>query len=247
MTSATKKIAALGEFGLIRRITQGAVVCPERVVKGVGDDAAVFYPPADQPMLLTTDLLVERIHFKRESISGADLGFKSLAVNLSDIAAMGGKPLDAFVSIAIPDDLPLEYIDAIYDGLRGLAGQFGVNILGGDTTGSKEDLIINIAVTGTAEPDYLLLRDGAKPGDLIYLTGPVGDSRAGLQVILDELELDDALLAKLYHRHCRPMPHLKEGRFLAHSKKVTSAIDVSDGADIGFGSYYFPKQLWCRH
>lgn len=235
MTSAKKKIASLGEFGLIRRITKGAVVRPKRVVKGVGDDAAVFYPPVDQPMLLTTDLLVERIHFNRQSISGFDLGFKSLAVNLSDIAAMGGKPLEAFVSIAIPEDCPLEYIDGVYAGLRELAGQFGVNILGGDTTGSRKDLVINIAITGTVERDCLLLRDGAKPGDLIYLTGTIGDSRAGLQVILNDLSLSDPVTAKLYHQHCRPMPHLKEGRVLAHSKKVTAAIDVSDGltSDLG--------------
>lgn len=235
MTSDKKKKAALGEFGLIRRMTKGAIVRPERVVRGVGDDAAVFHPPKDQPMLLTTDLLVEQIHFQRDTISGKDLGFKSLAVNLSDIAAMGGKPLDAFVSIAIPDDCPLEYIDAIYNGLRELAGQFGVNILGGDTTGSKKDLVINIAITGTVEPDCLLLRDGAKPGDLIYLTGPVGDSRAGLQVILDKLDTDDTNLATLSQRHCRPFPHIEEGRFLAGSKAVTAAIDVSDGvaSDLG--------------
>lgn len=239
MTSAKKKIASLGEFGLIQRITKGAVVCPERVVKGVGDDAAVFYPPTDQPMLLTTDLLVERIHFSRQSISGADLGFKSLAVNLSDIAAMGGKPLEAFVSIAIPNDCSLKYIDAIYDGLRELARQFGVNILGGDTTGSKKDLVINIAITGTVERDCLLLRDGAKPGDLIYLTGTIGDSRAGLQVILDDLSINDPVTAKLYHQHCRPMPHLKEGRLLAHSKKVAAAIDVSDGLTSDLGHIIF--------
>ncbi len=105
MTSDKKKIAALGEFGLIRRMTKGALVRPERVVKGIGDDTAVFYPPKDQPMLLTTDLLVEQIHFQRDTISGRDLGFKSLAVNLSDIAAMGGKPRYAVVSLALPEDV----------------------------------------------------------------------------------------------------------------------------------------------
>lgn len=225
----------MGEFGLIDRITQGAVIRPKRVVKGVGDDAAIFHPTANEPMLLTTDLLVEQIHFKRDAISGKDLGFKSLAVNLSDIAAMGGSPLEAFVSIAIPDDCPLEYIDTIYDGIRGLAGRFGVNILGGDTTGSKKDLIINIAVTGSADSEQLLLRDGAKPGDWVYLTGFVGDSRAGLQIILDRLERNDSLLAELYQRHCRPFPHIDEGLFLATSEAVTTAIDVSDGvaSDLG--------------
>jgi len=235
MNASGKKIAALGEFGLIKRITRRAIVRPERVVKGIGDDAAVFHPPQDQPMLLTTDLLVEQIHFRREAISGKRLGFKSLAVNLSDIAAMGGAPLDAFVSIAIPADCPLAYIDAVYAGLRELADQFGVNILGGDTTGSKKDLIINIAVTGTVDPDHLLLRDGARPGDLVYVTGFVGDSRAGLQVILEELELSDTALVKLYDRHCKPLPHIEEGRFLARSTAVTAAIDVSDGvaSDLG--------------
>ena len=140
------KLDDIGEFGFIKKISRGCLIRPDNVIKSIGDDAAAFTVAPDQVSLITTDLLVERIHFIRNSISGSDLGYKSLAVNLSDIAAMGGIAREAFVSVAIPQDCPLEYMEAFYDGMKRLAARFDVNILGGDTTRSKEDLIINIVV-----------------------------------------------------------------------------------------------------
>src|SRR5210317_424431 len=133
----------IGEFGFIKKISRGCLIRPDNIIKAIGDDAAAFTTAADQLSLITTDLLVERVHFLRASISGFDLGYKSLAVNLSDIAAMGGTARESFVSIAIPQDCPLDYLEAIYDGMKDLATKFDVNILGGDTTSSKIDLIIN--------------------------------------------------------------------------------------------------------
>ncbi|MDJ0915574.1 MAG: thiamine-phosphate kinase [Desulfobacterales bacterium] len=225
----------IGEFGFIRRVSRGCLVHPEHVVKAIGDDAAAFEPEVGHLTLVTTDLLVERVHFLRQAASGADLGYKSLAVNLSDIAAMGGNPVHAFISIAIPDDCDLEYLDDFYDGLKSLAAEFDVNVLGGDTTRSKTDLIVNIMVVGVVTRECLLTRDAARPGDLIFATGCLGNSKAGLQLILDDAKIERQDLKYLYATHIRPRPHVREGQFLSLQTGVRSAIDVSDGLsnDIG--------------
>jgi thiamine-monophosphate kinase len=225
----------IGEFGFIKRISQGCLIRPEHVVKAIGDDAAAFETPAGLISLMTTDMLVARVHFLREATSGFDLGYKSLAVNLSDIAAMGGTAREAFVSIAIPDDCELAYLQEIYRGMKCLAQKFEVNILGGDTTGSKIDLVINVAVYGVVAPDQILYRRGARPGDIIFCTGHLGDSSAGLQSILKAQPIDTPALQRLRDAHLRPEPHLSEGRFLATSAGVSAAIDVSDGlgSDLG--------------
>ncbi len=225
----------IGEFGFIDKIRRGCLIRPADVVKAIGDDAAAFKTRTGQLALITTDLLVERVHFLREAISGFDLGHKCLAVNLSDIAAMGGEAREAFVSIAIPGDCPLEYLEALYDGMKQLAAEFEVNILGGDTTSSKADLIINVAVYGTVAAAELLGRDGARPGDVIFSTGPLGDSRAGLHLILNGIKADNTQLKALYQAHVRPAPQLREGRFLAGRPGVHAAIDTSDGLSSDLG------------
>lgn len=219
----------IGEFGFIKRISRGCLIRSDNIIKAIGDDAAAFIPEPEQLALITTDLLVERIHFLRETITGFDLGYKSLAVNLSDIAAMGGTAKEAFISIAIPDDCQLNYLEAIYDGIKDLAAKYDVNVLGGDTTRSKVDLIINIVVQGSAPRKELLCRDAAEPGDVIFSTGFLGDSKAGLHLILNHIEADTASLKALLKAHCVPEPHLREGRFLARQPGVHAAIDTSDG------------------
>jgi thiamine-monophosphate kinase len=223
------RLKDIGEFGFIERIRRGCLIRPERVVRGIGDDAAAFRTDGRLLSLVTTDLLVERVHFLREAISGRDLGYKSLAVNLSDIAAMGGRAREAFVSIAIPEDCELDYLDDIFRGMKALAARYAVNILGGDTTGSFTDLIINIAVYGDVPETEILRRDTARPGDAIFTTGCLGDSRAGLHLILDRTPADTPELESLRAAHLRPEPHLSEGRRLASIGGVRAAIDVSDG------------------
>lgn len=223
------RLKDIGEFGFIERIRRGCLIRPERVVRGIGDDAAAFRTDGRLLSLVTTDLLVERVHFLREAISGRDLGYKSLAVNLSDIAAMGGRAREAFVSIAIPEDCELDYLDDIFRGMKALAARYTVNILGGDTTGSFTDLIINIAVYGDVPETEILRRDTARPGDAIFTTGCLGDSRAGLHLILDRTPADTPELESLRAAHLRPEPHLSEGRLLASIGGVRAAIDVSDG------------------
>lgn len=229
-TENGKRLQDIGEFGFIDRIRKGCVVRPRNVVRPIGDDAAAFTPDADRLTLVTTDLLVERVHFLKERISGEDLGAKSLAVNLSDIAAMGGEAREAFVSLAIPDSIAVTYLEAFYNGMKELAVTHAVNILGGDTTGSRSDLMIAVTVTGSVPPAELLRRDGARPGDVVFVTGWLGDSRAGLHWILEgtsDLQREDR---ELVRAHRRPRPHLEEGRFLAAAGGVHGAIDVSDGA-----------------
>ena len=225
----------IGEFGFINKISRGCLIRSDNIVKSIGDDAAAFHSDPRQLILVTTDLLVERIHFLRDAISGFDLGFKSLAVNLSDIAAMGGTAREAFVSIAIPDNCALDYLDDIYDGIKKLAAEFEVNVLGGDTTRSKIDLIINIVVQGVVPEKELLSRDAARPKDVIVSTGFLGDSKAGLHLILNQIAADTPALKSLLNAHCVPQPHLLEGRFLAKQAGIHAAIDTSDGLSSDLG------------
>jgi thiamine-monophosphate kinase len=236
----------IGEFGFIKKISRGCLIRPDTIIKGIGDDAAAFMTEPDYLTLITTDLLVERIHFLRETISGFDLGHKSLAVNLSDIAAMGGTAREAFVSIAIPEDCQLDYLEQIYDGIKNLAARFDVNVLGGDTTGSRIDLIINIVVQGIVSREELLCRDAARPGDIIFTTGFLGDSRAGLHLILNKIAADTKSLRSLLNAHRVPEPHLREGRFLARQPGVHAAIDTSDGLSSDLGHIVVESRVGAR-
>ena len=225
----------IGEFGFIKRISRGCLIRPKNVVKAIGDDAAAFIPAPGQVILVTTDLLVERIHFLRNTTSGFNLGYKALSVNLSDIAAMGGIAREAFISIAIPENCPIDFLEDLYKGMKTLAAEFDVNLLGGDTTRSKVDLIINISVVGSAFEKEILYRNTARQGDIICSTGYLGDSRAGLHLIINGIKADSNELKALLDAHLLPKPYLQEGRFLARQGGVHAVIDVSDGlsSDIG--------------
>jgi thiamine-monophosphate kinase len=227
------KLKDIGEFGFIERIRNGCLIRDRNVTRGIGDDCAVFKTSGDLAILLTTDMLVENVHFRLDSIAPYELGRKSLAVNLSDIAAMGGTPREAVVSIAIPDTVDLTFLNTLYDGIKSMAKEFQVNLLGGDTTGSPEHLVINIALVGEAPEGEILYRSGAKVGDAIFLTGPVGSSAAGLDMILARRPFDGK--EKLLKAHHDPFPQVKEGRIIASMGIVSSLIDVSDGvaADLG--------------
>ncbi|MBW2202234.1 MAG: thiamine-phosphate kinase [Deltaproteobacteria bacterium] len=225
----------IGEFGFIKRISRGCLIRPHNVIKAIGDDAAAFIPAPGQVILVTTDLLVERIHFLREATSGFNLGYKALSVNLSDIAAMGGIAREAFISIAVPENCSIEYLEDLYNGIKTLAAEFDVNLLGGDTTRSKADLTINVSLVGYAFEKEILYRNTAQHGDIICTTGFLGDSRAGLYLIINDIKADSNELKALLNAHLLPKPYLREGRFLARQGGVRAVIDVSDGlsSDIG--------------
>lgn len=227
------KIKQFGEFKFIDRVKKGCLVRPEGVIKAIDDDCCVFRTPQGQVNLLTTDLLVEGVHFLRDAIPAYTLGRKSLAVNISDIAAMGGTPGEAVISLAIPETVEIEYMDSFYEGMRSLCREFQVNILGGDTTSSLQHLVINIALTGWASEDEVLYRSGAQPGDIIFLTGHVGSSAAGLDIVLAGRKFAEQ--GELLEAHFNPRPHVREGRIIARAKLANSLIDVSDGvaSDLG--------------
>ena len=219
----------IGEFGFIKRISRGCLIRPQNIIKAIGDDAAAFIPTPHEVMLATTDLLVERIHFFRNTTSGFNLGYKALSVNLSDIAAMGGIGREAFISIGVPEDCSVEFLEDLYNGMKRLATEFGLNLLGGDTTRSKTDLIINILVLGSAFEKEILYRNTAQPGDIICSTGFLGDSRAGLHLITHNMKANSKEFKALRNAHLIPKPYLREGRFLARQGGVHAMIDVSDG------------------
>jgi len=224
------KLSEIGEFGLIARFSPAFLKNAQAGEIGIGDDCAVLPWTRSERLLVTTDMLVEDSHFLGGAISARDLGEKSLAVNLSDIAAMGGTPLWAFLSLGIPSGIEVEWLDEFFAGLARLARVSGVRLMGGDTTKSPDRLVINIAVLGTVRADRVKFRSGAKPGDLIAVTGNLGDSGAGLRVVLENRPRgrDENFLIRAHHR---PRAHLAEGAWLAARPGVTAMMDVSDGID----------------
>jgi thiamine-monophosphate kinase len=223
-------LSAIGEFGLIRRFSPAFLKGLPRGMVGIGDDCAVLPWKKNACLLVTTDMLVEDVHFLRAKIPARDLGYKSLAVNLSDIAAMGGTPSSAFLSLGLPARLDVAWIDAFFEGLKQLAWTAHVRLLGGDTTRSPGPLIINLCVLGRAHPARVKFRSGARLGDIVAVTGHLGDSGAGLRLLLEERPLgrDEKYLVR---RHHRPRAHLGEGAWLARHGGVTAMMDVSDGID----------------
>ncbi len=223
------KLSSIGEFGFIDRIAPLGLIRPGKVIRGIGDDCAVVRLDDETCLLVTTDLLIERVHFYRSWGPAHILGRKSLAVNISDVAACGGMPKDAFISMGIPADVEVEWLDDFYEGLAGLAREYGVNILGGDTTRSLADMVINVAITGTVACHETLFRDAAEPGDIIALTAPTGLSAAGCDLLLRGECPSKPWAEVLKAAHLNPRPHVGEGRFLATSHACSAAIDISDG------------------
>jgi thiamine-monophosphate kinase len=225
-------LSELGEFGLIRRFAPLFAPNAGSGVLGIGDDCAVIPQKKADSLLVTTDLLVEDVHFLRHKITPFNLGEKALAVNLSDIAAMGGIPTAAFLSIALPHNISVEWIDDFFAGVQSLSQSTATPLLGGDTTRSPQRVIIDMAVLGKASPQYIKYRSTAKAGDKICVTGFLGDSGGGLRLLLENLdEAADSDGQALLRAHCSPLPHLSEGQWLARHVAVHAMMDVSDGID----------------
>ena len=202
------------------------------MLRGIGDDTAVIASSPGRHLLLTTDLLAEDIHFRLETSTFEDIGYKAAVANLSDIAAMGGSPRYMLVALATPPTRTTSEIEQLYRGLMGACRPYGVELVGGDTSASRHGLFICITLTGTVAPGRALTRNGARPGDLIYVTGTLGDSLAGLKLLTDAPDaprLTGRDRRFLLARHQRPTPRIKEGQLLADLRLATSAIDLSDG------------------
>jgi thiamine-monophosphate kinase len=219
-----------GEEALVRTIralTAGQVA---GVRVGIGDDCAVLEPRPGAVLLATTDLLLEDVHFRRRWAEPADIGWKALAVNLSDIAAMGGRPRWALVALACPEGTSPEEIEAFYEGALALIRPHGVAIVGGDTSASPAGWIVNVTLLGDAVSPRL--RSTALPGHVIAVTGALGRSAAGLAVLERDtapLGLESSHLAEVTGAHLRPWPRVREGEWLAAAGGVTAMMDVSDG------------------
>ncbi|MFT3755828.1 MAG: thiamine-phosphate kinase [Pseudoxanthomonas sp.] len=208
----------MGEFDLIQRI-RARVVARGDVALGIGDDAALLDVPLGKQLVVTADTLNAGVHFP-EATKPEDVGWKSLAVNLSDLAAMGAQPAWCTLSLSLPDANPA-WLDAFIDGFMQLASQHGVALIGGDTT--RGSLSIAVTAMGLVERDRALRRDGARPGDDIWVTGTLGDAAAALQSMFAGAVLERSLRARLD----RPVPRVEAGLRLAGL--ASSCIDVSDG------------------
>lgn len=223
-------ISNFSEFNLIERFSQRFTKNLDPEVTGIGDDCAVVPWTENESLVATTDMLVQDTHFIKEAISPYDLGYKSLSVNLSDIAAMGAVPTFAFLSLALPKEIELEWIDSFFSGLGDLADQFNVKLLGGDTTCSKKSIVINLTLLGKVQTQNLKYRSMAQNRDVVCVTGHLGDSAAGLRALLEKKIFDEDLNF-LIQRHHRPQIYLREAAWLSKQKSVHAMMDISDGID----------------
>jgi thiamine-monophosphate kinase len=240
--SSAKVSSSRSEFDFIntlrRRADSSSTPQLASLVSGIGDDAAVVRTTPGKDTVITTDLLVEDIDFRRESISAQFLGHKALAVSLSDIAALGARARWALLSVGVPEDVwKTEFLDRLYDGLFELALRYDVKLVGGDTSRTTEKIVIDSIVIGESTSGLSVTRSGAQPGDQIFVTGSLGGAAAGLRLIERGAHLHDQLatsadtqsLEQLLVRHLRPEPRVGWGLVLGQERLVTAMIDLSDG------------------
>lgn len=213
------KIKDIGEFGLIDRITKKPK--SKNVLVGIGDDAAVVKMEKDL-QVLTTDCLVEGDHFKREWFTPRQIGMKAIEINVSDVAAMGGIPKYVLVSLCLPQDLEVDFVEEMYKGMWKACDKYNIEIIGGNMTHSKQ-IVISITLTGEVDEKNLCLRSGAKPGDFIFVSGHIGNGRAGLRIFQEKLKGFEDVRKK----YLEPKAQLKKA--LEISPYANSMIDVSDG------------------
>ncbi len=199
---------------------------PSRVlVRGIGDDCAVLRPPRGQELLITTDFSLEDVHFRRDWHPAECVGHRCLARGLSDIAAMGGEPLAAFLSLALPAGLAQRWVNGFLRGLMKLATRFNVPLAGGDVAQSPAGVLADIVVVGSVTRGRALLRSGARPGDALYVTGVLGGSAAAIQ----QMSAGKKLRPAQHRAHFFPEPRIAVGRLLRERRVATAAIDLSDG------------------
>ncbi|WP_079914490.1 thiamine-phosphate kinase [Paenibacillus sp. 32352] len=234
-------MSSLDEFALIHRLTQGkqspAFQQAGGVEIGIGDDAAVAHLTPGCQLVMTCDTMTEEIHFKQITMRNQDIGYKAMAAAVSDIAAMGAMPRYALVAVSFPKETSQARIEEIYEGLYECANRWNVVIVGGDTTSSIGGITVSVTVLGEVETGKALLRSSAKPGDVLFITGELGRSAAGLDFLLTqsipakqwEERLDWRNRQSLIQAHCRPDPQIEAGRLLQQSGVCHALNDVSDG------------------
>ena len=214
----------LDEFSLIDKLTQHSIHNPTYVKVGVGDDCAVYDTPRDVDQLVSTDMMVEGIHFSERTTSPFDIGYRLGTANISDIAAMGGTPRHMVVSIAVPEGRDTSYVEEVYSGLRNICADYDVNIIGGDTVSTEGPFVISATVFGDVPTNQSVLRSGAQDGDVVFITNYLGLSYVGLHSLLEGCE--DYPVSQSVHQ--RPIPHVECG-IIARDLGSTSMNDISDG------------------
>lgn len=231
-------IAQLGEFGLIDHLTKNFTINQPSTLKGIGDDAAVL-DFADKKIVVSTDMLIEGVHFDLSYMPLRHLGYKAVVSNISDICAMNAKATQITVSVAVSNRFPLEALEELFDGITLAASEYNVDVIGGDTTSSQKGLIISITAIGQADEAELVYRNGATQSDLLVVTGDIGAAYMGLQVLEREKQVfqvnpnsqpDLEAYTYLIERQLRPEAR-KDVRTLLHALEIkpTSMIDISDG------------------
>ncbi len=228
-------LSTLGEFGLIERLNRilaepGATSSAGSVTLGIGDDAALLLLPAGHELVATIDALVEGVHFRRDWSSAEDIGWKALAVNVSDLGAMGARPVSALVTLGLPADTSPKWVERFYRGLGECGAHYGCPVVGGDTVRSPQGISLSVAALGSVASGRAVRRNGARPGDLVCVIGVLGESAAGLAL----LERGGSMVrrkryAPLIEWHRRPAPPVKAGAALADAGLATAMLDLSDG------------------
>lgn len=226
-----RTVSDLGERALIARLHARLPATPPYVRIGIGDDAAVLAPERGTQDVLTTDSLVEQVHFRRDWTAPDAIGHKSLAVNLSDIAAMGATPRASLLSLILPADYPLDDFDALLEGYTRLAASSGAVLIGGNVARSPGPLVVDVTVIGSVRPRRLLTRAGARDGDELFVTGALGAAAAGLALLSaarNRADCGDDELACLARQE-RPDARLRMGRLVSRTGAASAAMDLSDG------------------
>ena len=226
----TDKLIDIGEHGIIRLIQQkGPAKLPSYVKRGIGDDCAVLNTTSEKTLLVTTDTLIEGIHFTAKTLPPEALGWKALAVNISDIAAMGGTPRTAFLSIGIKPETEVSFIESFMAGFQALAGQANIVLAGGDTVESPSSAVITVTLLGDSLSDHLVYRSGANIGDDVWVTASLGNAAAGLFLLLNTEPSQRSGYEALVAAHQKPNPRHETGKALGKSGLAHAMIDISDG------------------
>ncbi len=226
-------VADLTESALIDRICSRTPPPPSWLVIGIGDDAAVLARERNRLDVVTTDTMVEGVHFDRAYFPADAIGHKALAVNLSDLAAMGAEPRAATLSLMVPPSLPIADFDALAASLLSLAAAFRVALVGGNISRSPGPLVVDVAAFGTVAPRRVLKRAGARPGDELWLTGTAGDAAAGLGACSAGHRDGDATYGESIARFLRPEPRVRMGLIVGRTRAASACIDTSDGLGAG--------------
>jgi thiamine-monophosphate kinase len=243
---AVRPLAAFGEQALIDRIARRLPDPPGWLVVDIGDDAAVYEPPRNLLEAITTDAIVDGIHVDRRFVPPEAIGHRAVAVNLSDLAAMGASPRLITLSLALPADLSLDDFDRLVEGALAMASRAGARLVGGNITRTTGPLVADVTAIGGVHRRRILRRSGARPGDHVFVSGHLGDARAGLAVLREEGPAAGDRWPGVVARYLLPEPRMRLGVLLGRTRTATAAIDLSDGLADGVARLTTAHGLGCE-